>query len=364
MDGIAEIPLSGKNRETAGPTSTASAGYFLAGPENRLVEVAVRGVLAEPLDGQPRQPATFNPLVLYGPSGTGKSHLARGLAAAWKSRGRNTSVVCTTAVDFARELAEAIETQAVEEFRTKHRGADLLVIEDLGLLTTRKSDRLSAQEELIHTLDILVAEDRWIVVTASAAPTELPGILPPLQSRLTGGLLVPVAPPGPEARLAILERLAQLHDLDVPDAVIQVLAEGICGTAPELAGSLLELEMPAALQHRRIDLPAARQYLAKRGRGRQPTLHEIALTTARHFTIRLADLKSSARRRALVTARGVAVYLARRLTDESLQKIGSYFGGRDHTTVLHSCRRIEELMAGDPTIRQSIELLQKTLWKT
>ena len=157
----------------------------------------------------------FNPLVLYGPSGTGKSHLARGMAAAWKARDNvlltvrarksphaereeyNTRqrVVCTTAVDFARELAEAIDTQAVEEFRAKHREAALLVVEDLGMLATRKAGKLNAQEELIHTLDALLAEDRWVIVTASAPPAELPGILSALKSRLTGGLTIPLRRP-------------------------------------------------------------------------------------------------------------------------------------------------------------------------
>jgi chromosomal replication initiator protein len=385
VDGVIDIPLPGWPLESADQGGTTAAGHFVAGPENRLVEVAVHSVLAEPpespreqFDRRLESPPTilsYNPLVLYGPSGTGKSYLARGMAAAWKARTRQspedrtrrvrpTLVVCTTAVDFARELAEAIETQAVEEFRAKHRGAALLVVEDLGMLATRKAGKLNAQEELIHTLDALLAEDRWVIATASAPPAELPDILPALKSRLTGGLTIPLAPPGPEARLAIIQQLAALRNLELPEPVAQVLAEGLGGTAPELAGSLLELVMPTRLRRGRLDLQRAKQYLAGRNRTRQPTLHEIALLTARHFSLRLADLRSSARRRALVTARGVAVYLARRLTDESLQEIGGYFGGRDHTTVLHSCRQTEELMKSDPTIRQSVESLQKILGKT
>jgi chromosomal replication initiator protein len=406
VDGVIDIPLPGRLIETA-PVDAAScrvagqadapttrqdaastfASHFLAGPENRLVEVAVRSVIEQPPNG-------YNPLVLYGPSGTGKSHLAHGLAAAWKDRLRrpdtasdndnvlptlrvrkpphaereeyNTHqrVVCTTAVDFARELAEAIETQGVEEFRAKHRGAALLVVEDLGMLATRKAGKLSAQEEFIHTLDALLAEDRWVIVTASAPPAELPDILPALQSRLLSGLTVPLAPPGPAARRAILRQLALLHKIYMPEPVSRLLAEGLSGTVPELAGSLLQLEMPARLRCARIEMDAAKQYLAERDRSRRPTLHEIALRTARHFSLRLADLRSPVRRRALVTARGVAVYLARRLTDESLDEIGAYFGGRDHTTVMHSCRRTEELMENDSAIRQAVELLRATLWKT
>jgi chromosomal replication initiator protein len=356
-NGVVDIPLPGRPLESAAEQGGAVAAcHFLAGPENRLVEVAVRSVIEGPTCG-------FNPLVFYGPSGTGKSHLAHGLAAAWKARDRRQRVVCTTAVDFARELADAIETQGVDEFRTKHRGAAFLVVEDLGMLATRKSGKLNAQEELIHTLDALVAEDRWVVVTASVPPAALPGILPALQSRLTAGLMVPLAPPGIEARLAILEQLAAIRDIPLPEAVARVLAEGLVATAPELAGSLLQLAAPAEFKTDGFDVEAAERYVAKRGDKHRPSLHEIALATARHFSLRLSDLRSPVRRRALVVARGVAVYLARQLTDENLQQIGGYFCGRDHSTVMHSCRKTEELIGSDPAVREAVDRLTKTLWK-
>jgi chromosomal replication initiator protein len=367
VDGVVDIPLPGRPLEPGGEAESALAPcHFLAGPENRLVEVAVRSVLADPPDRQPDSPSAvscFSPLVLYGPSGAGKSHLARGLAAQWKTQNRRHRVVVTTAVDFARELAEAIESQAVEEFRTKYRNANLLVVEDLGFLATRTSGKLSAQEEFVHTLDALLANQRWVVVTASAAPTELPGILPSLQSRLTAGLTIPLAPPGPAARLAVLRQLAMLKEIQLPEPVARVLAEGLSGTVPELAGALLQLAAPAGFDADPIDLRTARQYLTRRNRRRQPGLHEIALATARHFSLRLSDLRSPVRRRALVTARGVAVYLARHCTGESLEEIGRYFGGRDHTTVMHSCRRTEAMLENDATIHEAIEQLQKELWK-
>jgi chromosomal replication initiator protein len=356
VDGVVDIPLPGRPLESAAEQGGAVAvRHFVAGPENHLVEVAVSSVIEGPTNG-------FNPLVFYGPSGTGKSHLAQGLAAAWKARDRRQRVVCTTAVDFARELADAIETQAVDEFRIKHRGAAFLVVEDLGMLATRKSGKLNAQEELIHTLDALVAEQRWVVVTTSVPPVALPGILPALRSRLTAGLTVPLSPPDVEARLAILEQLAAIRDIPLPESVARVLAEGLVATAPELAGSLLQLTA-AECDEDPFDLEAARRYVAQRSGKRQPTLHEIALATARHFSLRLTDLRSPVRRRALVVARGVAVYLARQLTEESLDQIGGYFGGRDHSTVMHSCRKTEELIICDPAVREAVDRLKNALWK-
>jgi chromosomal replication initiator protein len=299
-----------------------------------------------------------------------------------------------TAVDFARELAEAIETQAVEEFRAKHRGASLWVVEDLGQLATRRSGKLSAQEELIHTLDALVAAGRWAVITCSALPADLPGILPALQSRLMSGLTVPISPPGPEARLAIIEQLAAARELPIPEAVARILADGLDGTARELTGAVLALMAavetgpagsrrageselsgePGGLKNRRckqpphkcrgeLDADCARRYVAERNRGRGPTLHEIALATAKHFSLRLADLRSAVRRRGLVTARGVAVYLARHHAGATLEDIGRYFGSRHHTTIIHSCQKTEELLKSDLTIREAVEQLHRVLWK-
>ena len=238
----------------------------------------------------------------------------------------------------------------------------LLVFEDLGLLATRKSGRLSAQEELIHTLDALLADGGWVVVTASASPAELPDILPTLQSRLVAGLTIPLAPPGPEARLAVLQQLALLQNVELPESAARVLAEGVAGTVPELAGALLQLAVAQA-DEGQIDLPSTRRYVARRNRVERPSLHQIALATSRHFSLRLADLRSPVRRRALVTARGVAVYLARNLAGESLEEIGRYFGGRDHTTVMHSYRRTEELLESDPAVHEAIDRLRKELWE-
>ena len=358
VDGVVDIPLPGRPFESEeNDGGAAAACHFLAGPENRLVEVAVRSLIEQPDTG-------YNPLVLYGPSGTGKSHLAQGLATVWKAQNRRDRVVSTTAVDFARELADAIESQAVEEFRAKHRTANLLVVEDLGQLATGKSGKLSAQEEFIHTLDALSVADGWVVVTASAAPAELPGLLPALQSRLAAGLTIPLAPPGTAARMAVLEQLAALRKVQLPEPVARVLADGLAGTVPELAGALIHLAMGEPLGGEPIDLPSVRRYLSQRNRQPQPSLHEIALATARHFSLRLADLRSPVRRRVLVTARGVAVYLARHFAGASLQEIGRYFGGRDHTTIMHSCRKMEEIVEADPTIHAAIEKLRKELWKT
>jgi chromosomal replication initiator protein len=357
VDATLDTPLSGKNdsyplagKEGAAVPTTLE--NFVAGPENRLVEVVIRAVLDE-------QTRDYNPIVLYGPSGTGKSHLAQGLAAAWKARHRRKHVQCTTVVDFARELGEAIDSQGVEEFREKYRQADLVVFEDLGELGQKRSEKLSAQEELIYTLDALISRESWVVVTCSKSPAELHDILPALQSRLMAGLTVPIVPPEIESRLTILEHVAHERQIHLPRSAAQTLAEGFYGTVPELLGALTQLEVPARREGKTLDLRTIRDFLDEKKREGTPEIPHIAATVAKHFRLKLSELRSPSRRRAVVAARSIAIHLARKITHASLDQIGRYFGGRDHTTMMHSCRKIDEMLRNDPAFRKEIEELEK-----
>ena len=350
-DGIVTIPLVGQPMACqTGPSDErgvrAVVGPFLAGPENDLLETAVRGVLD-------RSVARYNPLVLYGPSGTGKSHLARGLLAAWRDHFPGQAVVYTTAIEFARELADAMETQAIVDLRNRYRMASLLVFEDVG----RLSDKASAQAELIHTLDAVLSEGGQVVVTAPVPPLELRGLAPALQSRLSAGLTVSLSPPSAGTRLAILQQLAALREIELAEPVAQALADGLNGTVPELLGALVQLEVPARMNDAPIDAAAVRHYLADRNKQCQPQLSDIAMATARYFALKMADLRGASRRRPVVMARDVAMYLARNLMQMSLTQIGLYFGGRDHTTVMHSIRKTEGLLKTDPLVRRAVEAI-------
>jgi chromosomal replication initiator protein len=358
VEAIIDIPLPGLMLGSPGtkenvPRAGDAPSHFLAGPENRLVKVVVRSMLEE-------RPNGYNPIVLYGPSGTGKSQLALGVAAEWKARYRRR-VECISAVDFARELAEAIETQALEEFRAKYRQTGLLVFEDIGRLIHRTSEKLSAQDEFAHTLDDLIDRGSWVVVTSMVAPYVMSGMLPALQSRLTAGLTVPLALPEPDTRLAIVNRLAELRKIDLPVPVARTLAEGFCGTVPELMGAITQLEVPASRDGRRIDVKDVQSLLARRGSECKASIHAIALATARHFGLKLSELRSPSRHRAVVTARNVAVYLGRNIIKCSFDEIGRYFGGRDHTTMMHSWHKIENLLNTDRAMLNEVEKLERVV---
>ncbi len=351
VDTIANIPLPGQRKcnfqGDLNPPPAFALDRFVAGPENALAELAVRSVLNN-------QGSRYNPLVLCGPQGTGKTHLACGMTVQWRRMFR-TRVVCIPAREFAQELAEAFEVNSVLEFRTKYRECSLLTVDDVD----RLSGRPAAQVELVHTLDALLERGSQVVLTASEPPTRLKQLHPPLASRLAAGLTVTLALPNPEVRATVLNYVAQTRQTELPAAVVKLLAERIDGTVPDLFQVFSDLEALARRRNVAIDLPMAQGYLQRRAAGREPDLADIATSAARHFGLRLADLRGPARHRAVVTARDVAMYLARKLTRRSLENIGAYFGGRDHTTVLHGCRKVEGRLESDPVIRQAAEKLEK-----
>ncbi len=344
VDEIANIPIPGSTyyHSRGSPDGVRfTMDRFFAGPENALVEVAVRSIL----DDRTRR---FNPLLLCGPEGTGKSHLTCGLAAQWQRLFRSR-VICVTAKEFARELADAFEVNSVVEFRGRYRECSLLALEGIESL----NGRAAAQIELVHTLDTLLARGSQIILTASEPPARLKQLHPTLASRLSAGLLVALALPGIEVRTVVLRHLAEMRHVTLPEPVDRMLAEGIVGTVPDLCEAIADLE-PAG---RTIDAASAREYIRRRSAAQEPPLSAIARHTARYFALRVADLRGRSRRRAVVTARNIAMYLARRLTNHSFDQIGEYFGGRDHTTVSHGCRKTGTLLESDSGVQLAVQRL-------
>ena len=322
---------------------------FLVGPENRLVPVAVEAIL----DARDHGPG---PILFFGPCGSGKTHLAAGLVAAYRARFRRRPAVYIPAVDFSRELADAIETQTTDDFRHRYRRASLLAIDDVDRLTGKEA----AQRELASTLDAAAEAGGHVVLTSSVPPGQLAGFLPQLQTRLIEGLTVPLALPGPETRLAIVRRLAEQRGLQLGEREAKALAMGLGASVRRLAGALATLQAGCPANGT-VTLEAIEEYLAAQRHPAQPSLRDIAAMVARHFSVRLADLRSPSRRQAVVAARDVAMYLARNITGKSLKQIGSYFSGRDHTTVSHGCCKAERLLRTDGTIRQAVERLRAQL---
>jgi len=345
---VAVISLSGLG--TSAPADSVSSDRagddFVAGPENRMAAEVVRWLVADGL-------SSYSPLVLCGPPGTGKSHLARALAG---SRG---DCLYTTAADFARELSAAIDAQAVNDFQMRYRSTSLLVVEDLGQLCPKRAALLEFQ----HTLDALEAREALVVVTSHAPPAEISGLPPSLSSRLASGLIVTLSAPGIAARRVLIERLAASRGVQLSADALRLLTEKLTGSAVQLQGAMMELAavVPAADPPATIivDLAAAKQFLSDRRPACRPHLNEVGSAVAKFYGLKTAVLASSSRRRQIVLARSVAIYLGRMLAGASLAALGRHFGGRDHTTALHSCRSIERRLPRDPELRGAIGTLEQ-----
>ncbi len=321
---------------------------FVAGPENRLATVAIERLLAAD-QGAAASPC-FNPLVLTGPTGSGKSHLARGIARHFHqdfshpSLGGN-AVEYFSALDFARQLRSAREDGELELFRERLSNLSLLIIEDLQ----RLPQRAFIQRELRDTIDVLVAADRTVLLTAQQSPATMMKLEAGLRDRLAAGLTVQLRPPGIEARQEILQLVAASRDVGINSDQLAVLAKKIDGPAPQLLRALAELELAKSTGEDLTDL-------------RQPIqLNQLIAVVARYYSLTQAALRSPTRRKSLVHARSVVIHLARKLTNLSYAQIGHGLGGRDHSTIMHAHRNMQRLLADDPATQQAVDQLQRIL---
>lgn len=356
VTGVFCLPLpSAAIDERTKPARAPAAAHlldeFIGGPENLLVATA-----AQLFDSDDRW---FQPLVLVGPSGVGKTLLARGLAARWAARqgAAKGEVRYTTGVDFARAYATAVETDGVDDLRKRWRAARLLVLEGLEEIAARDG----AQRELLFALDDFAQRRARIVVTARTTPAEQRKMLPGLISRLCGGLVTPIVAPGPEARWTIVQRVAQRSEMPIDEESLRKLAEELALPFPHLAGALSQLEAErVARRAETITLETVAKYLAKTAKSRQPSIKEIAAAVAKSFKVKMVELSGPSRRKGVVSARQVAMYLARQLTPESLQEVGRHFGGRDHSTVLHACGKAEELLKSDAATARAVDEIMRS----
>lgn len=352
VNGISTIALTAQNPGSPSESNTAAdlLSGFVVGPENALPASALQACLDHAI-GQ------LTPLLLYGPHGSGKTHLARGLAAWWQRHFPTSRVICLTASDFAQSYAAAIAEDRLGNWRRQIREADLLVIDDLGQLTGKHG----GQQELRQALDELGDREKLAVMTAQTLPTHLRVLLPSLRSRLSAGLAVPLVLPARTTRRFILDRVAMARGISLSQRSRHTLADGLKVSVPALVAALLELELSARVDQQAIDGGRVRQFMAARPSAATPELREIAARTAKYFGLKISDLKSPLRHQSLVAGRSMAMYLARQLTAKSLGQIGEYFGGRDHTTVLHGCRRTEKLLVRDQATRQAVADLKRAL---
>ena len=325
---------------------------FVVGKPNELAYAAARRVADA-------ETATFNPLFLYGGVGLGKTHLMHAIAWHTRQRHPNRKTVYLTAEKFMYHFIRALRFQTTMAFKEQFRSVDLLLIDDVQFINGKES----TQEEFFHTFNDLVDNNRQVVISADKSPSDLEGMEERLRSRLGWGLVADIHATNYELRLGILEAKAERLGVEIPGNVNEFLAQKITSNVRELEGALNRVVAQSTLVGREISLEACQDVLHDllRAHDRRVTIEEIQKRVAEHFKIRMADMHSARRARAVARPRQVAMYLAKQLTSRSLPEIGRKFGGRDHTTVMHAVKKVDELRQADAGFAEDVDLLRRML---
>jgi chromosomal replication initiator protein len=310
---------------------------FVIGSSNRFAHAAAVAVAEQPA-------RAYNPLFVYGESGLGKTHLLHAIGHYTRTLYAGAKVRYVSSEEFTNEFINSIRDDKAAAFQRRYRDVDVLLVDDIQFL----SGKVQTQEEFFHTFNTLHNANKQIVVTSDLPPKQLQDFEDRMRSRFEWGLITDVQPPDLETRIAILRKKSAQERLSAPPEVLEFIASKISTNIRELEGALIRVTAFASLNRQPVDLPLAEvvlKDLITDQAGPEITSSIIMMQTASYFGISVDDLCGASRSRVLVTARQIAMYLCRELTDLSLPKIGQAFGGRDHTTVMHADRKIRQLMA-------------------
>lgn len=325
--------------------------HFVTGPCNRLAHAACAAVTESP--GK-----AYNPLFVHGAAGLGKTHLLQATCRSIMSKG-GAQIAFLSSETFINHLIEAIELGRVHDFRFRYRHLDVLVVDDVQFLSNHEQ----TQEEFFHMFNTLYQAQKQIILSCDRPAAEIPGLEERLVSRFNWGLVAGIDRPGYETRVAIVRKKASARGLGLPEDVVCFIGGTIDSNARELEGAITKISMLARVLDRPMDLSLAEEALSMGGPDlkQEVSIEQIIDAVTKRFGVRLADLQSRKRTKSISLPRQVCMYLARSLTRHSLEEIGGYFGGRDHTTVLHANRTIENLRHADPSLHIALERLTNQL---
>ncbi|MDA5194640.1 chromosomal replication initiator protein DnaA [Govanella unica] len=326
---------------------------FVVGKSNELAYAAARRVAEN-------SAVNFNPLFLHGGVGLGKTHLMHAIAWHIRRRDPNRRVIYMSAEKFMYQFVSALRYKDTMAFKQKFRAVDVLMIDDVQFIANKNS----TQEEFFHTFNALIDHHRQVVISADRSPSDLEGIEERIRSRLGWGLVADIHPTDYELRLGILQqKVDSMPGADVPVPVMEFLARRISSNVRELEGAINRIIAHATLIGRPITMEMTQEVLQDllRANDRRVTIDDIQRKVAEYYNLRLADLLSARRARTVARPRQVAMFLSKQLTTRSLPDIGRKFGGRDHTTVIHAVKRIEELVQTDGALEEDIHHLRRML---
>ncbi|MBK1790643.1 chromosomal replication initiator protein DnaA [Persicirhabdus sediminis] len=343
-----------KRLKTAGLNPQFAFDRFVVGHNNEFAHAACAAV------AEKRGGAVYNPLFIHGGSGLGKTHLMQAIGQQLMNDNPSARVVYLTCEKFTNEFIDMVRKGSLENFRKKYRRADILLIDDIQFLAGKER----SQEEFFHTFNTLLDLQSQIVLTSDRPASEIKNVEPRLISRFECGLTVEMQPPSMETRLAILQRKMEDWDVKLDDGLLYFLAERIRSNVRRLEGGLVRLATYASLGSGLMTQERAEELLKDilRQEGSQRvTIDAIQKAVCEHYDVRMADMTSRRRPANIAFARQMAMYLSRQLTQSSLMEIGDAFGGRDHGTVIHACRKIKQRIESERGVGDTVDLLSSTL---
>lgn len=325
---------------------------FVEGKSNQLARAAARQVAENP-------GGAYNPLFLYGGTGLGKTHLLHAVGNGIMEHKANAKVVYMHSERFVQDMVKALQNNAIEDFKRYYRSVDALLIDDIQFFANKER----SQEEFFHTFNALLEGNQQIILTSDRYPKEIHGVEDRLKSRFGWGLTVAIEPPELETRVAILMKKADENNIRLPGEVAFFIAKRLRSNVRELEGALNRVIANANFTGRAITIDFVREALRDllALQEKLVTIDNIQKTVAEYYKIKVADLLSKRRSRSVARPRQMAMALAKELTNHSLPEIGDAFGGRDHTTVLHACRKIEQLREESHDIKEDFSNLIRTL---
>ena len=319
---------------------------FVVGPCNRFGHAAALGAAEQP--GK-----SYNPLFLHGRVGVGKTHLLQAFCYSVLERFPESRILYLSCETFVNHFIDALENGDMMSFRDKYRNIDVLVVDDIQLLANKER----TQEEFFHTFNSLYNAGKQIVLSSDSPPKDIPTLQDRLVSRFKWGMVTEIEPPCFETRMAIVKRKARERGTELPDDVAQFISENIEENVRELEGAVTRLFGYTRLTNAKISVDLAREALAGLidVRSGAPTVDDIISLVTEHYQVKLSELQSKKRTKAIAFPRQVAMYLSRKVTRHSLEEIGGFFGGRDHTTVLYAVEKIEKEISGDREFSRRIQ---------
>lgn len=328
---------------------------FVTGPCNRLAHAASQAVSESPGN-------SYNPLFLHGNVGLGKTHLLQATCQKILIDNPEVKICLLSCETFVNHFIEAVSRNKLHEFRYRYRHADVLAIDDIQFLAAHEQ----SQEEFFHTFNTLYQSRKQIILTCDRGPEEIKNLEDRLISRFNWGLVTAIGRPCYETRTAIVRRKASLLEIDLPDDVACFIAGTIDSNTRELEGAIAKVAMLAKVADRSIDLNIAEEALGSipTAQSREVSIEDILTAVTARYNVRLADLQSKKRSRSIAFPRQVCMYLARNLTRHSLEEIGGYFGGRDHTTVMHANRTIADMRNQDAQFQATLERISQDIMAT